>query len=274
MISSAPQHTCNEVIDMSDQQAPKLKTLFWAFKLLECFDQEHRRRSVTELSKLTSIPKSSVWNALQTFEQLGYVRKHGATGQYSLGPKTLCLYHAYCATNSDAMLYQRECRILSDRTNAIVHVGARVDDKLICLANAYPARYSQTTLPGGAFPFHASAIGKSILAFMDESQKERILADGLPSFTRSTIINREKLEENLKIVRRRDYAVDFMEYEYGMCSVAVPLWRNNSDHTQVPKYAISMTVPAEKLTDDQVLDYVKIIRDTHKEIRMQISADT
>ena len=89
--------------------------------------------------------------------------------QLKLGPKTLCLYHAYCATNSDAMLYQRECRILSDRTNAIVHVGARVDDKLICLANAYPARYSQTTLPGGAFPFHASAIGKSILAFMDES---------------------------------------------------------------------------------------------------------
>lgn len=255
---------------MSEQQVPKLKTLYWALKLLECFDQDHRRRSVTELSKLTSIPKSSVWNALATFEQLGYVRKHGATGQYSLGPKAICLYHAYCATNSDAMLYQRECSILSGKTNAIVHVGARVDDKLICLASAYPPRYSQTTLVGSEFPLHASAIGKAILAFMPKEQYSRILSEGMPSFTRSTITDPLALEHNLNVVRRRDYAVDFMEYEFGMCSVAVPLWKNNADHSHVPKYAISITVPAEKLTDDQILDYVKIIRDTHKVIRMQM----
>lgn len=248
------------------EQAPKLKTLYWAFKLLECFDYEHERLSVTELSKMMSIPKSSICNALSTFEQLGYIRKHTSSGKYSLGPKVACLYHAYCSRNSDSTKYQRECRILSDRLDVTVGLGACVNDKVICLASACPPRYPQATLVGREYPLHATAIGKAIMAFMPAEQQERVYMNGLLPFTRNTITDKKGLDENLELIRARDYAVDIMEFESNMCSVAVPIWRTEG-RAKPPKYAIGITVPAEKLSNDQVLEYVKIILDTHKEVQ-------
>lgn len=256
---------------MGDHQVPKLKTVYWAIKLLECFDEDHGRRSVTELSEMMSIPKSSICNALSTFEQLGYIRKHGATGKYSLGPKVLCLYHAYSSTNSDAFYFQRECKNLGDRINAIVHVAVRVDDRLVCLVSSFPARYAQPTPVGSEFSFHSTAIGKSILSFLDGKQQNRILAKGLQPYTQNTITDMEQMMTELELTRRRGYAVDNSENEEGMCSVAVPIWRSET-HSQAPKYSMSITVPAQRLTDDQVLEYVKIIRDSEKEIFNMVSS--
>lgn len=254
---------------MSEEKVPKMKTLFWALKLLECFDEEHTRLGVTELAERMSIPKSSVCNALSTFEQLGYVRKHSATGKYSLGPKVLCLYHAYFTGNSDAKAYQLECKALSDRTNSIVQVAVRTGDRLICLANAHPPRYQQNNLSGSEIPFHATAIGKAVLAFMDPERKERILSGPLTAYTRHTKTDRDALEKELADIRRRDFAVEFMEQEYGMCSVAIPLWRSR-DQRLPPRYALGITVPAERLSDDQVFDLVKILRDSHKDARSRL----
>lgn len=254
---------------MSEEKAPKMKTLYWALKLLECFDEDHARLGVTELSEQMSIPKSSVCNALSTFEQLGYVRKHSASGKYSLGPKVLCLHHAYFSGNSDARMYQQECKALSDRTNSIVQVAVRTGDRLICLANAHPPRYQQEYLSGSDISFHSTALGKAVLAFMDMERKERILNRSLESFTHLTITDRSILEQELETIRRRSFAVDFMEHEYGMCSVAIPLWRTEQ-HAQSPRYAYGITVPAEKLSDDQIFDLVKILRDSHKNARMRM----
>ena len=66
---------------MDGEKAPKMKTLYWTMKLLEQFDGEHDRRGVTELAALTQIPKASASNALSTFEQLGYVRRHMQSGK-------------------------------------------------------------------------------------------------------------------------------------------------------------------------------------------------
>ena len=257
---------------MDGGKAPKMKTLYWTMKLLEYFDEEHERRGVTELAELTRIPKASVSNALNTFEQLGYVRRHTLSGKYSLGPKAVCLYHNFFAGNRDAALSRRECRILSDRTNAIVQVCFFMDGKLICLTGASPARYGQDDMSGSELPLHATAAGKAILAFMDAQQQEDIYRNGLKACTRHTITDPVRLGEELEAVRRREYATETMEKEYGMCSVAVPLW-NDEGHKIAPRYSLSVTLPAEKLENDQVFDLVKIIRDFHREARKSLSRE-
>ncbi len=206
---------------MDSEKAPKMKTLYWTMKLLEYFDEEHERRGVTELAELTRIPKSSVSNALNTFEQLGYVRRHTLSGQYSLGPKAVCLYHNYFVGNRDAALYRRECRILSDRTNSIVQVCFFMDGKLICLTGAMPARYGRDDVSGREIPLHATAAGKAILAFMEEQQREGIYRKGLRAVTRHTITDPVRLEEELEAVRRREYATETMENEYGITAIAI-----------------------------------------------------
>ena len=257
---------------MDGEKAPKMKTLYWTMKLLEQFDGEHDRRGVTELAALTQIPKASVSNALSTFEQLGYVRRHMQSGKYSLGPKAVCLYHNFFAGNRDAMLYRSECRTLSDRTDSIVQVCFVMEGRLICLAGAAPARYVQADMSGSEMPIHSTAAGKALLAFMDGRQRRQIYDKGLKAMTVFTITDPARLEEEMEKVRRREHATDTMENEYGMCSVAVPLWSNDS-HTLPPRYAISVTVPAEKLENDQVFDLVKIIRDSHREARMALSRE-
>ena len=241
-----------------------MKTLFWALKLLDYFDDNHKNRGVTELAELTGLPKSSVFNALNTFEKCGYLRKRSTTGKYALAPKVVCLYHAYSSGNDDAQAFQKECKIISDRLDAIVHVGALVDNKVIYLACTYPSRYPQAADIGMAVPMHCTAVGKAILAFLPPETQRQLITENLPAYTRHTITDHAALDHELAVIRGQNYAVDNMEYDESMRSVAVPI-HHRGIKDSVAHYAISVTMPYTKMPEETVIDYVKIIRDTHEE---------
>ena len=245
-------------------ETPKMKSLYWALNLLDYFDDQHKNRGVSELAELTGLPKSSVCNALSTFEQCGFLRKRSTTGKYALAPKGVCLSYAYSAVNDDAIAFQKECRIISDRLDAIVHVGALVDHKVIYLACTYPARYPQEAMIGKPIPMHCTAVGKAVLAFLPPEEQQRVLSSPLPACTANTITDPEALRLELEKIRRQDYAVDNMESDSSMRSVAIPL-HHLGHKDAMARYAISVTMPYTRMPEESVLEYVKIIQDTHRE---------
>ena len=69
-------------------------------------------------------------------------------------------------------------------------------------------------------PLHSNAFGKVILA----SKKIDLTKLTLKKYTTNTIINTQKLSEELMLIKERGYAIGNEEHEYGLCSVAVPLF--------------------------------------------------
>ncbi|WP_217914793.1 IclR family transcriptional regulator [Miltoncostaea marina] len=81
---------------------------------------------------------------------------------------------------------------------------------------------------GRAFPAHATALGKAILAFLPEPTREAVLAElVLDAWTPTTITDRERLREELAVIAERGYALEEGELDGPRRSVGAPV----RDHT-------------------------------------------
>ena len=84
---------------------------------------------------------------------------------------------------------------------------------------------------GKTLPFHASASGKLFLAFLPESERRQLLArqGELRRITSNTIVEPQRLEDELEAIRHTGYAVDRSELYESYCSIAVPVRKAEGD---------------------------------------------
>jgi IclR family acetate operon transcriptional repressor len=72
-------------------------------------------------------------------------------------------------------------------------------------------------------PLHAGALGRAILAFLPDADREVIAAGGLERMTPATVTERETLERSLAETRKRGYALSIEERRVGGVGVAAPV---------------------------------------------------
>jgi DNA-binding IclR family transcriptional regulator len=121
---------------------------------------------------------------------------------------------------------------------------------------------------GSRIPLHVGASGKVILAFTEADERERIL-DGLSyeAFTSATISRRERLVEELTLVRQRGWAMSMGERIPGAAGVSVPV-RGASGLV----LSLSLLGPAERLTADRRSDITKLLLETAQSIEAREKA--
>lgn len=96
---------------------------------------------------------------------------------------------------------------------------------------------------------HCTGVGKAILAFApDEKVQQVVRTHGLPRFTANTITTLEALMEEMVATRRRGYAVDNMEHEWGIRCIAVPI-RDENGRIHA---SMSISGPSERLPLEEI----------------------
>ena len=74
-------------------------------------------------------------------------------------------------------------------------------------------------------PLHCTAMGKVMLAFGDVDLKRLELNE----YTHNTLTKARYLQKEIEMTKSRGYAIEADEYEYGLSSVAVPLFNKNNE---------------------------------------------
>jgi DNA-binding IclR family transcriptional regulator len=77
---------------------------------------------------------------------------------------------------------------------------------------------------GKTFPLHCTSLGKVLLAWGPSDTTQALLAGPLEPATENTIIEPDRLLEELEGVRRQGYAVDHEEITRGIMCVAAPVF--------------------------------------------------
>jgi IclR family acetate operon transcriptional repressor len=120
---------------------------------------------------------------------------------------------------------------------------------------------------GGQDHAHTTSLGKSILAFVDESQVAAIArATGLPAVTTKTINSLSRLNQELAVVRARGYAVDDEENEPGVCCVGATIFGDRG--TAVA--AISISSPAVRVDETKIQEMGAAVSDAGRRISQQL----
>ena len=110
---------------------------------------------------------------------------------------------------------------------------------------------------------YCSAIGKAVLAFLDEELVNGYIErTELVAFTEETITDAEALRADLEVIRKRGYAVDRQEAVQGLVCVGAPVFHRDG---QVAG-SISVSGSAQRMDDDKVAELSEELLKTTGEV--------
>jgi len=227
----------------------KVKTLFKMLDVLESFSTIDRELSAIEIAQRTGLPRTTVHRIVDSLRAVGLVEQEASRERYRLGLKLFQLG----STALDNMPLYREAgpfvstlaKLSGERVNLCVFDGTQM---LFIERLGERGRPHNTVTTLEATACHSTAVGKVTLAFQTETVIERIIHQGLQSFTRATITEPDRLRKELAAIRARGYAIDNCEHEAELRCVAAPI-RNGAGRVFA---GISVTGHCRRITDARI----------------------
>ena len=235
---------------MANQEQYFSKTLEKGLNILNLFDREHPSRSLSEIAKLTGINKTSTFRLVNTFVQLGFLRKSADNKSLRLGTKAFALGHE-CFHGFD--IYQGIKPII-DKTfleHKISIDSALVDgNRLISLYRREMPNLVHYHLPMVMDELYARAMGKAVLANFTEAELSGYFESArIEELTENTITDIEAIRKEIEKTRNRGYSINNQEYLMGVISVGAPIM--NFQKRSVAG-SVSLDFPATEYSIDYI----------------------
>ncbi|MFF0153861.1 IclR family transcriptional regulator [Micromonospora sp. NPDC005203] len=182
--------------------------------------------SLTEAADVLGVHKSTALRILQTLESARFVRRTGA-GTYVLGSGLIELSELALGSMDLRQFAAAHLRALQRETSHTVHLAQLTGDEIIYIDKVDSPAFDAVKLPsrvGRAVSIYASAVGKTILAYLPAEERDRLLSPVVfERFTDTTFAHHESLEAELVRIRENGWATDNGEHDaYVMC-VAAPI---------------------------------------------------
>lgn len=215
------------------------QSLFDIINALERLDEP----TITEIADHVEMSKSTVYMHLNALEGNGLAAK--TSGGYELGLRFLELgmnardqkelYHAV-APKLDELAAESEEQawtVIEEHGKAVYLTGSR---------GKYAVRTDADV--GVRHHLHYCSGGKAILAHLPEERVTNVVEQfGLPRRTKYTVTSREALEEELRKIRERGFAINDQESIIGLRAVGAPI----ADERERVVGAVSVSGAAKRL---------------------------
>jgi IclR family transcriptional regulator, pca regulon regulatory protein len=193
--------------------------------VLDCFIADPGPHALVELSRQVGLGMPTTLRLIRTLEEAGYIRQDAATKRYRLSWKMLQLQDVTTSILDYADLARPHLQDLAaelgEATGMAVLDGLEVRHAIRVSSNRI---ISANIPPGALFPAHATAMGKVLLAELNEATvRELVARHPLVRFTETTVASVEDLLAQLPDIARQGYAVSDAEWEAGLRSIAAPV---------------------------------------------------
>ena len=221
-----------------------IQVLRKAVAVLETLSAAGRPLSLAEVARRLKYPKPTIYRILRSFQELGYLAQDRATGSYAPTSRL-----AHLGRYGHSLELRRRAlpamEMLHARFNETVNLGVLEGDQISYLAYLETTRPLRLMVrPGSKDPFHCTALGRAIAAFLPERDRQGLVARvRFEARTTRTVRTRPALTKILRETRRRGWAIDDEECDLGIVCLGVPLIDAGA-----PVAAVSITVPKLRLT--------------------------
>lgn len=192
-----------------------------AFDLLGAFTTEDRVLSLTELSRRTGWPKPTVHRLLHRLEKLGVVEAHG--NGWRVGIRLLGMAAAMPVESMHKLAVPHLAQ-LHAWTKENVHFAALRGSEVVVLETLFSPSTRSTAGPvANRLPTFATALGRSMLAYLPDEDVDVILVGRLPKITPETVTDPVAIRRELATVRRTGVAFQRDQVNLGLGAIAAPV---------------------------------------------------
>lgn len=250
---------------MEGKSGNTVQSVMRAIEILQCFEKESEL-GITEISRMVGLHKSTTSGLIYTLVSASLLTKNPKTDKYQLGLKLFSL----------GMLVKHDLRSIAqpylmqiveetqETVNLVIQDGAFV----VYIAKIEsPHSMRICTQIGKNLPMYCTAVGKSILAFLNREETLQLLDQEPPQeMTKNTITNLNDILKELDDIRIRGYALDREELEYGLTCVAVPIL----NIAEKPVASISVSGPTSRMDKELIEKCHRLLINSAEHIKQKI----
>jgi IclR family pca regulon transcriptional regulator len=245
------------------QDSEYLSTLERGLSVLRSFNQSRPEMQLSEVAAVTGLNPAVARRCLKTLVQLGYVAQHGR--RFLLRPEVLVFGSAFLASMNIEELAGPHLQALRDETGDSASMAVLSGQNILYLAHVSTNRRIRLGASVGTrFPAYATSLGKVLLAFQDEAALDGYFATAeLERLTENTIAAEADLRSLFRQVRGDGFASAQDELDYGIVSVAVPVF----DRDRQVAAAINCSTSTTRISREELVrTRVPLLRNAAREI--------
>jgi DNA-binding IclR family transcriptional regulator len=225
------------------------KTLGKGIRVLNLFNEEKPAWNLTEIAETLDLNLTSAYRLVNTFIELGYLKRGGKSKMISLGPMAVALAHQLLHGFDPNRLIEPLVDDYHSRYGVSIDVALLHGDDLVQVCSRETSgtlTYRQETINR---QLYCTGTGKAILATLPDQERERLLQrQSFTPLTEHTITTVKALYRELEETGKRGYARNNEEYIKGLIALAAPI-KNISDGHPLGAVAFTSTTLESSLDD-------------------------
>ena len=218
-----------------------IKSLGKGISLIELLCTSSEPLSLTQIAQLMDTNKTTAQRFLHTLQELGYVCQ--VTGKrYVLGNKVLSMAFQFLHSKGAFNIARPYLEELSNDLERSVSMGVLDDTEVLVIFRKERTRfYPFAVYVGSRVPTYCTTMGKILLAALPQDKLAELLSRVKPyKATPKTKTNKSEIIKDLKVTRKRGYAITDQEFSLDLYSFGAPLL--NHEGQVVASVSISLNV--------------------------------
>jgi IclR family acetate operon transcriptional repressor len=240
-------------------------------RLLQLFSESPHGLTAKQVAGRSRLPVSTVHRFLANLEGTAFLNC-GGDGVYHLGIACFAIGQAALGQLDIRRVSLPYLQELNRQTRETIHLTVRHGLSAVYVEKLdSPEQLRIHSRIGASVPFYCTAVGKVILAYMADDERERVLPRlVLKRLTPNTVGNLQELEAELYRVRKNGYACDLEENEPHIRCVAAPIW----DHAGSVNASLSITAPVVRMPVTRLRQVAPLIQTAGLQISRELGYQT
>lgn len=247
------------------------QTISRAFNLLHLFTDERPEWSLSDLVSASGLKKTTTFRLLAELEHQEVLQRTD-TGNYALGSQLIVFGGRAMRTNRLRKVVRPYLQRLAQQTTEsttldVLRMNDATGPKSMVIDEVLGTHLlGITQYVGVRFPAHATATGKTLLAFQASETQQAALLSPLMAETQHTITTSAALREELDTVQERGFALAMHELEIGIMATAAPIFGVHGDI----QAAISIGGSSGRIDEEKLTAYGQLAKETAMTISRQL----
>ncbi|MGA7365597.1 MAG: IclR family transcriptional regulator [Candidatus Sulfotelmatobacter sp.] len=236
-------------------------------RLLQLFSESPHGLTAKQVAGRSRLPVSTVHRFLANLEGSGFLNCSG-DGIYHLGIACFAIGQVALGQLDIRRVSQPYLQELNRLTRETIHLTVRHGLSAVYVEKLdSPEQLRIHSRIGASVPLYCTAVGKVMLAYMPDDERERLLPQlTLQCLTPNTVSNFQELNSELFRVRKNGYACDLEEHELHIRCLAAPIW----DHAGGVNASLSITAPVVRMAVTRLRQLAPLIQTAGLQISRQL----
>jgi IclR family acetate operon transcriptional repressor len=224
--------------------------------------------SLSEIAEASGLAASTAYRMLTTLENHGMVEFDKTDQLWSIGVETYRMGAAFLRRRKLIERARTVMQELMEKTGETANLGLAEDDCVVFVSQVETHQAIRAFFrPGTRTAFHASGIGKAVLAHLDDERVAAIARKaGLEAFTDKTLSSLPALVHDLAAIKARGWSVDDEERNLGMRCVAAAIFNEFGE----PIGGVSVSGPTVRVTPERVAQIGPVVREAAAQVTAMI----